>query len=685
MSSSNLTTPCPAMLSNFFLTTPNDEDTETNFAQTKEPFDITSYSELDDPEDNVEIDTTKNNPSDPANNNFQNQSQFQAPEPAESFTSHHASTSSEFSDPTTDDLIQYAFDTALFAVNPESHHEHFLATPNQEMEDLARLRLVITRKPVVLGGMRDRIFSAIDILVRDFGAEVARPMTGIDVMVLLLSAGMKVKDFVTRLQLQLKVPFAGAFSAPAGMKIWDFEALSSTVRDRVSLAGTNLEIEDFPEFVISPIFEQDEFKPFNGFHPVDRFQSVDDYQNLNEFQPQSFTSPRKHTQASSLGNISNKPLITKSSPLELLNHALYKNYLNIIHGEKPEWDISSSVAEELFRPSCDEELSFMQEEQQKNNTLEPPPAPRLGNLSKPDFSEMSLDLDLQDDVRSLFRVPSRCAKKSEGLSSLKSSTREAMNQRFIIDTSAMAKNSKSSSIQSIDAPPSPITLSERLEPRIFSLLLTLHSLNTSPHHAPEIAHHININTNTNSNLDIWPTIALALDIPILPSHLLTSYSLQALGTFFKLVELEEGYLSDELHQWALKQHRIFIWINSDALEDGIDGVIEEPGICSQGEGMNEESDGEDSEDSKLWDYEDVEAFARREIVNFRRNLEWIQDVDVDLDVKGEEGTIFTLPDEVYYFCGDEDIIHRSASELVEESEGCSAVLEGYYKIKRNAR
>ncbi|CAD6453023.1 3342db36-4ca8-4885-a809-393febe8fe66 [Sclerotinia trifoliorum] len=770
MSSSDLTTPCPVSLPKFSVTTSSDGDTETNFAQTKEPFDIDSYSEPENSEDDIKINTTKNNPSHPTSNDFQSQiqSQIQISELAEPPTSPHTfSTSSEFSDPTTDDLIQYASDISLFAVNPDidSHHEHFLTKSNHEMQDLAKLRDVITRKPVGFRRLRDMDVSTSGVhdQVRDFGAEVARPNRVIDFMrsLSLLSAEIQVREFVTR--LRLKVPFArvSLVSRSPRMKMRDFEAQPprGTVRARGSLAGISRKIEDFPECVIRPVVEQDEFEPigrygpvqrartddafqssalpqhrndasvvpalssntvdprsplagtslrvggllawvlnpaaeqdefklFGGFQQVEIFQSVDEYQNVNASQPQSLTTPQKHTQATPLGTISNKSQITKSSPLNLLNHALYQNYPNIINGEKPEWKISSSAAEELFPASSDEESSLMEEEQ--NNTLEPPPAPVLGNLSTPDLSVMDLnldlDLDLQDDVRSVFRVSSRRAKKSG--SSLKYSRGEEMNEQSIIaiSTGEVSENSTSLTIQSVVALPSPLTLSERLslEPRIFRLLS--HSLHASPYHPAEIAQRID--TNSNCHLDVWPTIALALGIPILPSHLLTPSSLQALGTISKLVELEEGYLSDELHQWALGQHQIFLWINSGALEDGIDGIFEEPRIGSQGQGFDEDCDGADSEDSILWDYEDVEAFARSEIVRFRRGLEWIQDVDVDvdvhLDVEGEEGTVCTLPDEVYNFCGDEEIIHRSVSEPVEESEGCSAVLKEYYEMKRNA-
>ncbi|KAF7857984.1 hypothetical protein EAF04_009341 [Stromatinia cepivora] len=709
MSSSDSTTTYPVSLPNIFLTTPSDNGTETNFAQTKEPFDITSYSEFDESEDDIEIDSTRNNLSDTTDNNFQEQEQ-ESVQPA---TSPQTLTPSEFSDPTTDELLQYASDIALFAVNPDSPQERFLTTPNQEMEDLERLRVVISRKSVFVTASRDRIESSTGVQVRDFTTGMLHLKTAIVVAPhdrIISSTGVHVRDFAAQVPTSIVVargPLAGM-----GLKIEDLPEwvispvvelevfgpiqrlrpgdgpqsltplqhqnntpvlrtpLPSAVVPRCPLVGMGLSVEDLPEWAISPVVEQDAFKPVDGIQPVDGFQSVDKFQPVNEIQLpnelQSLASPQHHTKASSLGSISDTPLITKSSPLNLLNRAMYKNCLNIIHGEEPEWDISSSAAEELFQLSPNEEPLPIEEEQ-NNDTLIPPAAPILGNLSTPDLSEMDLYLDLRNDIRSLFQVLPRHPKQLE--SSLKSLKREEMNEQFIIGE--VSENSRSLINSSFVTPPRPI--SEQLEPRVFRL--PPRSVGASPHTSPEIPQQNNINTN----IDVWPTIALALGIPILPSRLLTPSSLQTLGTMSKLAELEEGYLSDELHQWALQQHLIFVWINSGALDDGIDGIVEEPVIFPQGKGSNEDCDGENSENSVLWDYEDVEAFARSEPVHFRRNLEWIQGVDVEEE---EKGSVCTLPDKVYDFCGDEEIIHRSVSEPVEESEGSSVISEEYDEEKK---
>ncbi|KAJ8061993.1 hypothetical protein OCU04_009776 [Sclerotinia nivalis] len=662
MSSSELMATCPAMLLNILLTTPSDDDTETNFAQTKEPFDITSNAEFDDFDDSegdAEIDTTKNNLSDPTDNN--SQSPVQIPEPAEPPTPPHTSTPSESSDPTTDELLQYAFDIALFAVNPDSHQERLLTSLNQEMEDLARLRVVITRKPVVF--MARGPLAGMGLKIEDLPEWVISPVVE--------QGGFE--------PIGGSEPIQGLRPDDESHPIDEFPSLappqyrndasvlgtlsSNAVGPRAPFAGMGLRIEDLPEWAISPVVEQDGFKFADGFQPVDGFQSVVEFQPPSRLQ--SLTSPQQHIKACSLGSLVDTPLITKSSPLNLLNRAMDKNYLNIIHGGEAEWDISSSAAEELFQPSPDEEPLPIEEEQ-NNDTLIPLSAPILENLSTPDLSEM--DLDLPDDMRSLFQVLPKRSKHPE--SSLKSLKREEMNERFIIGDGS--ENPRSLIVQGFVTPSRPITLSEQFEPRIFRPRSVGAS---SPHNPPEIAQQ----NNTYTNIDIWPTIALALGIPILPSHLLTPSSLQALGTTSKQAELEEGYLSDELHQWALHQHRIFVWINSGALDNGIDGIVEEPVIFSQGEGLYEDCDGENSENSVLWDYEDVESFARSEPVHFRRNLEWIQGVDVE----GEKGSVCTLPDEVYNFSGDEEFIHRSVSEPVEESNGWSAVLEEYYEKKRN--
>ncbi|TGO46346.1 hypothetical protein BCON_0330g00110 [Botryotinia convoluta] len=179
-------------------------------------------------------------------------------------------------------------------------------------------------------------------------------------------------------------------------------------------------------------------------------------------------------------------------------------------------------------------------------------------------------------------------------------------------------------------------------------------------------------------IDAWPLIALAHHIPLFPTHILTSTSLAQLSFHEKHLRLQNGYSSSPLDQWALNQHRLFLWINSGALDDGIDGDIRRPESADVLLGFGEES-------SEVWDYEDVEVFARWEEECFRRCLQWVQDVEVDGEGDGEEegwGGL-GLEDEVYDFCGEEKFLHRSASvagkhEKKNESSSSSECIEEEY-------
>ncbi|KAF7917810.1 uncharacterized protein EAE97_011948 [Botrytis byssoidea] len=155
-------------------------------------------------------------------------------------------------------------------------------------------------------------------------------------------------------------------------------------------------------------------------------------------------------------------------------------------------------------------------------------------------------------------------------------------------------------------------------------------------------------------IDPWPVIALAHQIPLFPTHILTSSSLAELSLYEKHLQDRNGYSSSPLDQWALTQHRLFLWINSGALENGIDGETRRPGSAD----ILLEIDGESSE---LWDYEDVEVFAKWEGDTFRRCLEWVQDVEINEE--REEWGDLGLENQVYDFCEEEEIIHRSVSEV----------------------
>ncbi|KAF7890268.1 hypothetical protein EAF00_008583 [Botryotinia globosa] len=152
----------------------------------------------------------------------------------------------------------------------------------------------------------------------------------------------------------------------------------------------------------------------------------------------------------------------------------------------------------------------------------------------------------------------------------------------------------------------------------------------------------------------WPVIALAHQIPLFPTHILISSSLAELSLYEKHLQDQNGYSPSPLDQWALTQHRMFLWINSGALENGIDGEIQRPSSADILLGI-------DGESSELWDYEDVEEFAKWEGDTFRRCLEWVQDVQILGE--GDEWGDLGLENQAYDFCGEEGILHRSVSEV----------------------
>ncbi|KAF5868711.1 uncharacterized protein Bfra_012042 [Botrytis fragariae] len=122
----------------------------------------------------------------------------------------------------------------------------------------------------------------------------------------------------------------------------------------------------------------------------------------------------------------------------------------------------------------------------------------------------------------------------------------------------------------------------------------------------------------------WPLIALAHRIPLFPTHILTTSSLTQLSLYEKHLQHQNGYTDSPLDQWALTQHRLFLWINSGALENGIDGEMRRPGSAD-----------------------------------------------------------ILLGDEVYDFCGEEEILHRSVSVVdkeerkYEDSSSSSYISEEY--------
>ncbi|ESZ92130.1 hypothetical protein SBOR_7486 [Sclerotinia borealis F-4128] len=71
---------------------------------------------------------------------------------------------------------------------------------------------------------------------------------------------------------------------------------------------------------------------------------------------------------------------------------------------------------------------------------------------------------------------------------------------------------------------------------------------------------------------MWVEIAQALGVPTTPSHPLTADALFELAAANTMAQSEDATTSElARHQSALFLHRIFKWINSGALEGGIDG------------------------------------------------------------------------------------------------------------------
>ncbi|KAF7945141.1 hypothetical protein EAE96_009920 [Botrytis aclada] len=197
---------------------------------------------------------------------------------------------------------------------------------------------------------------------------------------------------------------------------------------------------------------------------------------------------------------------------------------------------------------------------------------------------------------------------------------------------------------------------------------TLKDLRPSPSSTmiltPRIKLHLSIppvfpQTDQSPRIDAWPTIALAHHIPLFPTHILTLSSLTQLFSHEKHLQEVNGYSASPLDQWALKQHRLFLWINSGALDHGIDGDMRRPRSADALHGIEG--------GSELWDYEDVEVFARCEGEGFRRCLEWVGEVEGEVDREGWGEGELGLEDQVYDFRWEEEILHRSASMLgVEE-------------------
>lgn len=518
-----------------------------------------------------------------------------------------------YSTTTTSELVQYARDADFFAANCDSHKDKFLMSPNQDAEDLAKLTEVTTRARLSFGSSSDDHVESSELMYcGETGTftkvkDFAKEGGGSEMYHFPTQ-----KDF-TQVEDFVKQPIS--ITNIEGMpQVRDFasQPLPPVVEvARASLAGINLRVEDVPERAISPMIQHNNFQSLAP--------AQEDHSN---------------TYASSDQSSSN------------------------FFGEKPAWEISSEEAEGFHRsllPMGNITRNGIEYRGFGNAIyLTPPSAPKLKNLTTPNLSERSI---LADDMKDWVQVLPKRPKKS------------SQEHKEIQGPFTVGETSANSSPKSIDppfaTPPQSVSLSEQGRPRVFypppiSAVGTPFLHKPAPF-VPRIPQHRDISA--------WPPIALVLDIPVHPSHPLTSAALHTLALREKFVQLEKGYIQDELHQWALAQHRILLWINSGALDDGIDGMVE--GGQSIVTVRTEDVDG--SEGSHLWDYEDVEVYARYEQAQFRRNMEWVQDAE------GSVGSVCTLKDEIYDFRGHDDIRHRSVSELSSESSMSYVISKEYHK------
>ncbi|KAB8292505.1 hypothetical protein EYC80_008216 [Monilinia laxa] len=166
-------------------------------------------------------------------------------------------------------------------------------------------------------------------------------------------------------------------------------------------------------------------------------------------------------------------------------------------------------------------------------------------------------------------------------------------------------------------------------------------------------------SNTQFNLNIWFEIAYAIGVPAKASHHLTANALRR-HREDTMAERSAGYTKSEVSQGVLRRAEILAWINSGALDHGIDGDMNgRPFIVSLPSLWG-------SEFTDYWSFEYVDMYWRAQPEKFGWVMDWVQDVE------GSAGDGELLTDEIYDFFGDdEEIIHRSVSEPEEDSEELS--------------
>ncbi|KAF7907887.1 hypothetical protein BELL_0719g00040 [Botrytis elliptica] len=449
---------------------------------------------------------------------------------------------SRFSTPTTDELMGYIIDTDLLGVGSKKVGEEALTTYHQKLEELARIRAVITRSQIPDTHQITRNYTS---------ALAVAPIS------------LEVQNSTTHL--------------PPGTPL---------IRD----------------FAVAPL-------PCMS----------------NPHNPYTLSTPQVLRGTDVLKHRTLQSCTYPSTGIRTMYHyhgVLFRHAVNGIHAP------SDKKEEEEEEKELDRELSAGEEADDEEymyiSTPEPviPRAPVLGNRNVGDFVKIEEIEEIEDIEES----------KDEKLFQILPSNLEKSRQ-------PKEDNLKDSEIN-VSNPPTIISP------------LAIHKQHPQPYQLPRI--------------NAWPLIALTYHIPIFPTHMLTSSSLTQLSLCEKSLQQQNGYSDSPLDQWALTQHRLFLWINSGALENGIEGEMRRLGSADAL--LGEES-------SEMWDYEDVEVFARWEGDTFRRCLEWVQDVEGVGEREGKEWGGVGLENEVYDFCGEEEILHRSASiasKEVKKHEGSSS-------------
>ncbi|TGO81200.1 hypothetical protein BPOR_1281g00020 [Botrytis porri] len=463
--------------------------------------------------------------------------------------------SSRFSTPTTDELIKYINDTDLLGVDDDGSGEESMTTYHRKLEELARIRKIVARN--LIPGTHQTAENSTSTLGKP------PTLTGIQKPTPNLSLGTPlIQDFAIPLPASLPTPLPRTI----------FENLSAIRAPHFPhyLASQTSSLSTYPSPDIGTMYHYYGFSHRRTVNEIDILAPSDDDDDDNDEEE-----------------------------------------------EKDEEEQQDELCRELSEGEEGDDEGDVDLDMDMSRST-PPRPPVLGDRDQnmEDGVEIE-DIDgLENGNEGVFQIlPHHCRELQQ---------------------------IKENHLQDTKIHPSPILTTNLPPPIHLTIPITIHR------HHPQSPH-----------INPWPIIALTYQIPLFPTHILTSFSLAQLPLHEKHLQELNGYSDSPLDQWALTQHRLFLWINSGALENGIDGDMERPGSADIL--LGEES-------SEIWDYEDVEVFARWEGGCFRRCLEWVQDVDGGEEREVWEELGLGFQDAVYDFCGEEEILHRSASISGREKE-----------------